>query len=119
MTKIPLSRWQQATLAYKLIRDPRVPIWTKLAVPTAVAAYVISPVDLIPDMLVGIGQVDDFTLLLLAIPAVSWFLRRFAPEVIVDAYEKTLFSRELVTRPAARSNPEVVETRFRVIHDED
>ncbi len=50
----------------RLMRDPRVSIRRKMVV-GAVAGYVISPIDVIPDFLVGIGRLDDVILISLAI----------------------------------------------------
>ena len=56
----------QVRLALRLLREPRVPLLTKL-VPTLGALYVISPLDLVPDFLPVIGQLDDLALMLVAI----------------------------------------------------
>ncbi|MDX1657764.1 MAG: YkvA family protein [Nitriliruptorales bacterium] len=47
-----------AKLLYALVRDDRVPMHAKLVAGGAIA-YVVSPIDLIPDFLGGIGKVDD------------------------------------------------------------
>ncbi len=49
-----------------LLRDRRVPMRRKAFI-GAVLVYVISPVDLIPDFVVGIGRLDDLVLVSLAI----------------------------------------------------
>jgi uncharacterized membrane protein YkvA (DUF1232 family) len=51
-------------LAWRLLRDGRVPFWTKL-IPIVVAGYIILPIDLLPDVIPGLGQLDDLTLLIL------------------------------------------------------
>ncbi len=53
-------------LAWRLLRDQQVPFATKL-VPLGVLAYVLSPLDFIPDVIVGWGQLDDLAVLLLGI----------------------------------------------------
>lgn len=53
-------------LVFRLLRDPRVPAWNK-ALFGAVAVYMITPLDLIPDFLGVIGWVDDLYLLGLAL----------------------------------------------------
>jgi len=45
-------------LVRRLLRDPRVPRWRKLSLGLLVA-YLACPVDLIPDFLPVIGQLDD------------------------------------------------------------
>ena len=47
-------------------RDPRVPFWIK-ALAALVAAYALSPIDLIPDFIPVLGYLDEIILLPLAI----------------------------------------------------
>jgi uncharacterized membrane protein YkvA (DUF1232 family) len=47
-------------------RDPRVP-WTVKALAMAIAAYALSPIDLIPDFIPVLGYLDELILLPLAI----------------------------------------------------
>jgi uncharacterized membrane protein YkvA (DUF1232 family) len=60
-----------ARLAIRLLREPRVPLLTK-AVPMLAILYVVSPIDLVPDILPAIGEIDDLTVIL---AAVAVFLR--------------------------------------------
>jgi uncharacterized membrane protein YkvA (DUF1232 family) len=53
-------------LLWGLARDPRVAVVDKLLV-VAAAVYVISPIDVIPDFIPFLGQVDDLYLVLLAL----------------------------------------------------
>lgn len=55
-------------------RDPRVP-WPAKALAAAVAAYALSPIDLIPDFIPVIGYLDD----LLIVPAGIWLAVRLIP----------------------------------------
>lgn len=52
-------------LLARVARDPRVS-WTAKAVAGGAAVYVVSPIDLIPDFIPGIGQLDDLFLLMRA-----------------------------------------------------
>lgn len=69
---------RQAHLAWQLFWDSRVPTWTKL-IPPAALIYVISPVDLIPDVALGLGQLDDIAVLLLG---VKLFIELAPPDVV-------------------------------------
>jgi uncharacterized membrane protein YkvA (DUF1232 family) len=51
---------------YLAARDPRVP-WYAKAVALAVAAYALSPIDLIPDFIPVIGYLDDLVIVPLGI----------------------------------------------------
>lgn len=53
-------------LLNRLFADPRVPLRRKVFL-AAVIVYVVSPIDLIPDFFVGIGQLDDILLVSLAV----------------------------------------------------
>lgn len=70
-----------ARLAWDLLRDPRVPAEQKVVL-AAVGAYVLMPLDIIPDFIPGLGQVDDVAVVLLGL---RWFIRA-APEEVVSEH---------------------------------
>lgn len=53
-------------LAWRLLLDPRVPLLLKL-IPPATILYTLFPVDFVPDLMPGLGQLDDLGILLLGI----------------------------------------------------
>jgi uncharacterized membrane protein YkvA (DUF1232 family) len=67
-----------AVLFARLARDPAVPTSRKLAL-TALAAYLASPIDLVPDFLPVVGQADDALLVVLAL---RWLARGGGPGLI-------------------------------------
>jgi len=69
---------RQARLAWRLFWDQRVPLWTKL-IPPAALGYVLFPVDIIPDMAPGLGQLDDLAVLLIG---VKLFVELAPPDVV-------------------------------------
>ncbi|MFQ5555761.1 MAG: YkvA family protein [Acidimicrobiia bacterium] len=64
-----------------LLRDPKVPRRRKI-VAGVVAAYVVSPIDLIPDVIPVLGQIDDVLVVALAID----HLVKGAPDGVVETY---------------------------------
>ena len=54
---------RELKLMRRLLLDERVPLWQK-AIPVAAAVYLVSPLDLIPDVLPVVGQLDDLVVLL-------------------------------------------------------
>jgi uncharacterized membrane protein YkvA (DUF1232 family) len=61
-------------------RDPRTP-WYAKAVAAAVAAYALSPIDLIPDFIPVLGYLDD----LLIVPlGIALAIRLVPPDLMVD-----------------------------------
>jgi uncharacterized membrane protein YkvA (DUF1232 family) len=70
-----------ARLIWGLARDPRVPMGQK-AVLGAIAAYLAFPIDIIPDFIPVIGQMDDLAVLILGL---DWFIRN-APANVVEEH---------------------------------
>ena len=71
----------KAQLVYYLFRDPDVPIYLKL-IPAFSILYLLFPFDFIPDFGLGVGQLDDVGVLLLAAKA---FID-LSPSELVDYY---------------------------------
>jgi uncharacterized membrane protein YkvA (DUF1232 family) len=55
-----------ARVAVRLFREPRVPMLIK-AVPLLAFLYLLSPIDLVPDFIPGLGQLDDLGIILAAL----------------------------------------------------
>lgn len=64
----------------RLIKDPRVSTSPKLVV-AGILAYVILPTDLLPDFLIGVGQMDDLAVIL---GGLKLFLRLCPSEVVQE-----------------------------------
>ena len=67
---------------YIAARDPRVPWYVKLLA-AAVAAYALSPIDLIPDFIPVLGQLDDAAFVALALRRV---VRLAGPGVVTELW---------------------------------
>lgn len=101
-----LKEWARAikrdVLAlYLASRDPRVP-WYAKALAIAVAAYALSPIDLIPDFIPVIGLLDDLILLPLGILLVVWLI----PHGIMAEHRER--AAKMQTRPMSRMAAVVV-----------
>jgi uncharacterized membrane protein YkvA (DUF1232 family) len=70
---------EKALTLYYTAQSPNVPAWAKTVVVGALT-YFISPVDAIPDILVGVGFTDDLGVLLAAIATVSIYINAEAKE---------------------------------------
>lgn len=77
-------------------RDPRVP-WYAKALAGAVAAYALSPIDLIPDFIPVLGYLDD----LLIVPAGILLAIKLMPPHLID--ELRAKAAEVEARPISRA----------------
>lgn len=104
---------RQARLTWRLLTDNRVPLWLKGIIP-ATLLYVISPVDLLPDVVPVLGQMDD-----LAVVAVG--LKLFidlCPPAIVQEHLKALIQETgwKVEKPES-SSADVIDGSYEVKKD--
>lgn len=87
---------------YLCAKDPRVPWYAKM-VTALVAAYALSPIDLIPDFLPVIGYLDDLIIVPLGILLA---VRLIPPEILLE-HRKAAASRQQ-SRPVSRSGAVLV-----------
>ena len=96
-----LQRWahtlKRDTIAlYLAARDSRVP-WNAKIVAACVAAYALSPIDLIPDFIPVIGYLDDIILVPLGIPLAI----RLIPAALLEEHRKSAAAR-IAKRPVSQ-----------------
>jgi uncharacterized membrane protein YkvA (DUF1232 family) len=72
-----------AKLVWRLMRDRRVPSRVKATL-MVLAAYLVSPIDLIPDFVLGVGQLDD---LIIAAFALDQILNRVPEHVVREHWD--------------------------------
>lgn len=77
-------------------RDPRTP-WAARLLAICVAAYALSPVDLIPDFVPILGYLDDLLIVPLGISAVL----RLMPPALMSEYRAT--AATIADRPVSRA----------------
>ncbi len=74
------------SLVLRLIRDPRIASRTKLEL-AAVTAYVVSPIDLVPDFLFPIGYADDAVALALVLGRVAKLMGEAGESILEEHWE--------------------------------
>jgi len=102
----------QLRLSWRLLRDERVSA-LKFALPTFLALYVLSPIDPIPDFLLGLGQVDDLGIVIAGVLLLARIIPRLAPAHVVDEHLRDMG----LGRPAAKARAGtegVFDARFNV-----
>jgi uncharacterized membrane protein YkvA (DUF1232 family) len=81
---------EQFRLSWALLLDSRVP-WVLKLIPLGAVVYVISPIDLIPDIIPVLGQLDDLGILMTALRVFN----SIAPADIVDEHTNRLRGGDL------------------------
>ncbi|RDU36818.1 hypothetical protein DRW41_12275 [Neobacillus piezotolerans] len=94
-----LKQWarhlkKQIMILYFAVRDPRMP-WHAKLVAAMVAAYALSPIDLIPDFIPILGYLDDVILLPLGI----WVALKLIPE---ELRREAAIKAESAKRPVSK-----------------
>jgi uncharacterized membrane protein YkvA (DUF1232 family) len=98
-------------LAWSLLLDSRVPSLTKLLIPGLMVLYILSPIDIIPDAFLGLGQLDDLAVFVLA---VKLFIA-LSPHDVVQEHLRRLAGGGPTPQPGTESEGEVVDGDYRVI----
>jgi uncharacterized membrane protein YkvA (DUF1232 family) len=101
-------------LAFRLIKDPRVPVYLKV-IPAAALLYVISPLDFIPDVAIGLGQLDDIGILLAGIEG---FIA-LCPQYVVEEHQAEINGIDPFNAATGGSTPnagpsETIDGEYRV-----
>lgn len=86
---------------YLAARDPRVP-WHAKALAGCIAAYALSPIDLIPDFVPVLGYLDDIIL----VPAGIWVAVRLIPPHLMAEHRAA--ATNIAAQPQSRTGAIVV-----------
>jgi len=107
-------------LAWNLFRDPNVSPWLRFGLPIIGLVYLISPIDIVPDVIPVLGQMDDVAILML----LTQLLITLAPDNIVEMYRQASqaagFNPEPAPAEAETTTPvepeeEVIDTEYQVV----
>ena len=113
---------RQARLVWELLRSPDVPLYLKL-LPVLAVIYVLIPTDFIPDVLPGIGQLDDLTALLVG----AKVFIELAPQEVVARQIQAIRQRsaQAGNSDLATEKPEsfpedsiIIEGNYQVVEEE-
>ena len=97
-------------LVWRLLNDARVSKFPKLIIPAAIL-YVLSPIDLVPDLALGLGQLDDVGILALAL---ALFIE-VCPRAIVEEHRRALAADDAPPDPEEN----VIEGSYRRVSDDE
>ena len=100
-------------LSWRLLRDERVTSLKYLA-PALLALYVASPVDLIPDLLLGIGQVDDLGIAVLGLMVALKVIPKLAPADVLREHTANINGESRSAGPEANRVDPIVDAHYTV-----
>ena len=108
---VVVSLINRLRLVARLFMDPRVPIYLKL-VPIGSIVYALMPIDLIPDMIPVLGQLDDLGVVILAVEAFIMM----SPEDVVQ--EHTAAIRDARDSHGARGKADetIIDGEWHTVH---
>ncbi len=101
-------------LVFRLMLDRRVPLRLKLIIPAAVL-YLVSPIDLLPDLFPILGHTDDLIVIILALA--SFLL--MTPRNVLNEYLTGHPADPSADTDARDSRGNVIEGQYRHVEDED
>lgn len=93
-------------LSWRLLRDPQVPLRFK-ALALIPVLYIVSPVDLLPDLVPVLGQIDDIAVALLAVE----FFVGLCPPAVVAHHREALASGQRYSPKGPEG--QVIDAEFR------
>ena len=91
----------EAHAVWLAARDPRTP-WPARLLCLLIAAYALSPIDLVPDFVPVLGLIDD----LLIVPAGIWLVARLLPPGRMDEHRQVALAA--AERPVSKAGIAIV-----------
>jgi uncharacterized membrane protein YkvA (DUF1232 family) len=77
---------ENGRLAIRLFNDPRVPGWIRYGIPLLAVLYLVMPLDVLPDFIPVLGQLDDIGVIVLGMSLMA----KLAPSYVVDEHRRAL-----------------------------
>ena len=97
-------------LIFRLMLDRRIPLRLKLILPVALI-YLISPLDIVPDILPVLGRIDD---ILVIFTAIAIFLGLSPRKILIEHFRGTT-----VTGKTPNRKDKVIDGQYRSIENEE
>jgi len=111
---------RNARLVWRLLRDPDVSSWLK-TIPLASLLYLLFPFDFLPDLALGLGQLDDIAIILLGL---KLFIE-LSPQEVVRHHLREMSSVSGSYRvvdeepPQEPSLPLYIDAPYRVVEEDE
>ena len=90
MNRGPIKKiWDKVQLLWELIKDPNA-AWEAKAAAIGALVYLISPVDAVPDIVPGVGLLDDVAIILFVCKKLADALKEYVGEIVKDTTIDTI-----------------------------
>jgi uncharacterized membrane protein YkvA (DUF1232 family) len=110
-----MGPWQNLRFTWRMLRDPRVAPYAKVVLPILALVYLISPIDLIPDMILGLGQVDDIGVLALVAYFLVSYVKRAGWATLLENGPARAQPESKSTARTKGTNEDIIDAQYRVI----
>ena len=104
------SIFNHVRLVGRLLKDPRVPTYLKV-LPFAPLLYFLFPLDVIPDLIPVVGQMDDLGVLMLALQAFVMLV----PQFVADEHRDDINGVKPFSSASAQANANTVDGKWKVV----
>ncbi len=101
---------KQFRLVWYLFKDKRVAVWAKSIIPMSFL-YLISPIDFLPDVILGLGQLDDLGVILLGM---ALFVKLCPPEIVEQYLIELDYGKDFYT-----DDDKTIDTTYRVVGEDE
>lgn len=92
----------------RLMLDRRVPIWSKLIIPLGII-YMVSPLDIIPDFIIGLGWLDDIFAI---VATITLFLLSIPSDILREHLRGG-------RAPSSEQDGDIIDGSARIVNDDD
>lgn len=106
---------KEIQLAWQLFHDERVPSYAKILPAALVGIYIIFPLDLIPDLFLGLGQIDDLAVFLLGLA----LFRALVPDHLIKEYTTGKKDVRQEANKATSGTEDYVDAEYSVLRDDE
>src|SRR5262245_28115371 len=109
-----MGPWENVQYTWRMLRDPRVAPYAKVALPIMALIYLISPIDVIPDMILGMGQVDDAGVIALIAYFLLTYVRRAGWSTLIENGVSAQPTNDDTSKSTSTSD-DIIDAQYRVI----
>ncbi|MFL5760373.1 MAG: YkvA family protein [Thermomicrobiales bacterium] len=110
-----MGAWESLRFTWRMLRDPRVAPYAKVLLPILAFVYLVSPIDLIPDVILGLGQVDDLGVMAFVGYLLLAYVKRAGWATLLEDGPDRGSSGEASKTATSSASEDIIDAQFRII----